>query len=111
MITTLTVLLAAVFGAAGIAKVAAVPAMQSAAAHLGYTKDQYRAIGALEIAGALGIAIGIKVSGIGVAAGVGLVLLMVGAAAAHLKNHDAPARIIVPFALAAVAAAYVIALV
>jgi hypothetical protein len=110
MTTALGIVLAVVFALLGIAKLASVPAMRGAAAHLGYTTDQYRAIGALETAGALGIVIGLKMAGIGVAAAMGLVLLMLGAAWAYMKNHDAVARVVVPIALAAIAAAYLFSL-
>jgi DoxX-like family len=110
MTTALGIVLALVFALLGIAKLASVPAMRAAAAHLGYTTDQYRAIGALEIAGALGTVIGLKVAGIGIAAAVGLVLLMLGAAWAQVKNHDAAAHVVVPIATAAIAAAYLVTL-
>jgi hypothetical protein len=110
MTITLGVLLAVVVAATGIAKVAALPAMRAAAAHLGFTADEYQRIGALEIAGAIGTVIGFKVAGIGIAAATGLVLLMLGAAGAHMKNHDAAARVVVPLAVAALAAAYALSL-
>jgi hypothetical protein len=49
-------------------------------------------------------------AGIGVAAALGLVLLMLGAAWAHVKKHDAAARVVVPIAMAAIAAAYLFSL-
>lgn len=52
MTTALGIVLAVLFAVLGIAKLASVPAMRAAATHLGYTTDQYRVIGALEIAGA-----------------------------------------------------------
>jgi DoxX-like family len=105
---TLAILLAAVFALLGVAKLASLPAMRVAAADLGYTTGQYRLIGALELAGAAGLIIGLKAAGIGVAAAVGLVLLMLGAALAHVKNHDAATRLIVPIAVAGIAVAYLI---
>ena len=110
MTTTLGIALAVVFAVFGIAKLAALPAMRTAAAHLGYTTDQYRLIGALEVAGALGLVIGLKLTAIGIAAAIGLVLLMLGAAQAHVKNHDAPTRVIVPIVVAVIAAAYLLTL-
>jgi len=110
MTGVLGVALAAAFGLLGIAKLAALPAMRAAAAHLDFTTDQYRLIGALELAGALGVLAGFKLTGIGVAAGIGLVLLMLGAAGAHARNHDGAARVLVPIILAAIAAAYVFGL-
>jgi hypothetical protein len=110
MTTTLAILLALVFALFGVAKLAALPAMRVASAHLGYTADQYRVIGVLELAGALGVVVGVQVAGIGVAAAVGLVLLMLGAAGAHVKNHDAASRVVVPLVVAGIAAAYLISL-
>jgi len=110
MTTTLAVLLAVLFGLLGIAKLAAAPPMRAAAEHLGYTTDQYRVIGALEAAGALGLIVGFRLAGIGVAAAIGLVLLMLGAAGAHVRNRDAANRVLVPIVLAAMAAAYLISL-
>jgi hypothetical protein len=110
MTTTLAILLALMFALFGVAKLTAQPAMRAAATHLGYTTDQYRVIGALELAGALGVLVGLQVAGIGVAAAAGLVLLMLGAAGAHAKNHDAASRVVVPVVVAAIAAAYLISL-
>jgi hypothetical protein len=84
----LAAVLAAVFGVLGIAKLASVPAMRTAAHHLGLSGDQYRLIGALEVAGALGVLAGLLVAPLGLAAALGLGLLMVGAAAAHGAPGD-----------------------
>jgi hypothetical protein len=110
MSTTLGIVLAALFALFGTAKLAAVPAMRAAAAHLGYTTEQYRAIGLLEIAGALGTIVGLRVPAIGVAAAAGLVLLMLGAAGAHIRNHDSANRVLVPIVVAVIAAAYLLTL-
>ena len=53
----LAVVLAVVFGVAGIAKISGAPVMRTAARHLGFSVDQYRVIGALELAGAVGLAL------------------------------------------------------
>jgi hypothetical protein len=110
MITVLAVVLAIVFGVLGAAKLAAVPAMRAAAAHLGLTVGQYRVIGALELAGAIGVLVGLAVPPIGIAAAVGLGLLLLGAVAAHVRNRDAASRIAVPVAVAAVVTAYAVVL-
>jgi len=110
MTTSLGITLALLFALLGIAKVTARPAMRTAAQHLGHTTGEYRAIGALELAGALGVVAGLKLTGIGVAASIGLVLLMLGAAAAHLKNRDGALRVLVPIVVAAMAATYLITL-
>ncbi|PSR70216.1 invasion protein [Nocardia sp. MDA0666] len=100
---TLTVLLAAQFTVFGILKLAAAKQMRDRAAHVGMTVTTYRMIGALEVAGAAGLVIGTVWWPAGLAAGIGLVLLMVGAIATHLRVHDklsAAAPAIVTFFLA-----------
>jgi hypothetical protein len=110
MIDVLAVVLAVVFGVAGIAKVAAVPPMRKAARHLGFSVRQYRIIGALEVAGAIGLLVGLVVPAIGIAAAIGLGLLLVGAGAGHLVRRDGAARVAVPLALVGVVAAYGLAM-
>jgi len=105
MTTVLAVVLAVVFGVTGVAKIVAAPVMRTAARHLGFTVGQYRIIGVLELAGALGLVVGLAVPGLGVAAAVGLGLLLIGAAAAHVRKHDAAARVAVPLVLVAAVAA------
>jgi hypothetical protein len=102
--------LAVVFGALGIAKLAAVPAMRTAAGHLGFSVDQYRVIGVLEVAGALGVLAGLVVAPLGLAAAVGLALLMLGALVAHVVRRDAGPRLAVPLLVAAVAVLYAVSL-
>jgi uncharacterized membrane protein YphA (DoxX/SURF4 family) len=111
MTTVLAVVLAVVFGVAGLAKIAGVPVMRTAARHLGFSAGQYRVVGALELAGAIGLLVGLVVPVIGIAAAIGLGLLLIGAGIAHLFNRDAAARIAVPLLLAAVVATYGVALV
>ena len=67
-------------------------------AHAMQTRDRlairpaaYSMIGVLEAAGAFGALIGLTFRPIGIAALTGLVLLAVGACAAHVKLHDPPA--------------------
>ena len=102
--TVLAVVLAVVFGVTGIAKLAAVPVMRTAAHHLGFRVGQYRIIGALELAGAIGLLVGLAVPALGVAAAIGLGLLLIGAAAAHVRNHDPASRVAVPLVLVALVA-------
>ncbi|WP_280247080.1 DoxX family protein [Nocardia abscessus] len=84
----LTVILAAQFTVFGILKLAAVKQMRDRAAHVGMSVTTYRVIGALEVAGAAGLVIGTVWWPVGLAAGIGLVLLMVGAIATHLRVRD-----------------------
>lgn len=110
MITSLGIALATLFTALGIAKLVPLPAMRTAAAHLGYSTSQYRAIGSVELAAAIGIPLGLAVHPIGVAAAIGLVLLMLGAARAHIANRDGVGHVAVPLIAAALAAVFLTAL-
>ena len=106
----LAVVLAVVFGAFGIAKIGGAPVMRKAAQHLGFTVGHYRVIGALELAGAMGLLAGLVVPAIGVAAAIGLGLLLIGAGIAHVVNRDGASRVAVPLALVAVVAVYGVAM-
>ena len=48
----------------------------------------WRVVGALEVAGALGLAVGLFVPALGIAAAVGLALLMIGGIGAHARAQD-----------------------
>jgi hypothetical protein len=106
----LAVVLAVVFGVVGTAKILGVPPMRTAAHHLGFTVGQYRLIGALELAGAIGLLVGLAVPALGVAAAIGLGLLLVGAATAHVVHRDAASRVALPLVLVAGVAACAAAL-
>lgn len=108
--TVLAGVLAAEFLSFGAAKLAAVASMRTRAEHLGYSAAIYRGIGALEITAAGGVLLGLARPSIGVAAGAGLVLLMAGAVASHLRTGDSTAEIAPAVATALVAAAYVVTL-
>ncbi|NKY88504.1 DoxX family protein [Nocardia veterana] len=70
------------------AKVAAVASMRERPAHLGYSTTALRGIGAVELLAAGGVLLGPSRPAIGRAAGAGLLLLMAGAVAGHLRNRD-----------------------
>jgi len=76
----------------GIAKLLAVPDMRRRAAHHGIAVDRYRLIGLAELAGAAGLAVGLRVGVIGYLAATGLLLLLAGALVAHRRSGDAPIR-------------------
>ncbi|MFB8005137.1 DoxX family protein [Nocardia sp. NPDC056000] len=99
--------LAAEFLSLGTAKVAAVASMRERAAHLGYSTTAYRGIGAVELVAAGGVLLGSVRPAIGRAAGAGLVLLMTGAVASHLRNGDGTTEIAPAAGTALLAAAYV----
>lgn len=81
-------LLALAYGAAGIPKIAGAAAMVESAEQHGFTKANYRVIGALEVAGALGLLAGLVVAPLGIAAAIGLILMMAGAVVVHLRAKE-----------------------
>jgi hypothetical protein len=90
--TTLAVLLAVFFLALGTAKILAVAPMRQLAAESGFSPMAYRGIGVLEVAGAAGLLIGLVAPLLGSLAGVGLLLLLTGALAVHLRKGDGPRK-------------------
>jgi hypothetical protein len=106
----LAIVLAVVFGVLGIAKLVGAPPMRTAARHLGFSVGRYRLIGALELAGAVGLLAGLVVPALGIAAAVGLGLLLIGAGTAHVLHRDGAPRVALPLVLVAVVAAYGVAL-
>lgn len=105
--TALTVLLALVFTALGLAKILAAPGMRAKAAHVGFSTSAYRRIGALEVLGAAGLLVGLVEPVVGILAGAGLTLLLLGALGVHVRNGDGP-RTAAPAALfGAVTVAYI----
>lgn len=87
-LTAVTFALAAVFTVAGAAKLLAVAPMRVRAAHVGFSVEAYRGIGVLELAGALGLLVGGALPFAPTAAAGGLLLLLVGAVAAHRRAGD-----------------------
>jgi uncharacterized membrane protein YphA (DoxX/SURF4 family) len=104
--TILAVALSLIFLPLGLAKIAALPFMRQAAAHLGMSQGLYRVIGALETAGAAGLLLGLATVPLGVAAAAGLTVLMVAAAVVHLRHGDPPGRALPAAVLALTAVAY-----
>nr|AGZ94054.1 invasion protein [Streptomyces sp. MMG1612] len=89
---TLAVVPALVFMPLGAAKTAAMPFMRQAAVHLGMSTGLHRVVGTLEVAGAAGLLLGLASAPLGVAAAIGLALLMTAAAVIHLRHGDPPVR-------------------
>jgi hypothetical protein len=96
--TALQLVLVAVFGLLGTAKVARVPYMVDAATHLGFSTRQYQLIGCVEVLAVTGLVVGFWLTPLAVAAAAGLVLLMLGALLSHIRNGDG-ARHIAPAVL------------
>ncbi|AJT62440.1 hypothetical protein T261_0751 [Streptomyces lydicus] len=103
---TLAIVLTLVCLPLGAAKIAAVPFMRQAAAHLGMSPGLYRVVGTLEVAGAVGLVLGLASAPLGVAAAIGLALLMTAAAVVHLRHGDPPVRALPAAILALTAVAY-----
>ena len=105
----LTVLVAAVFLLVGAAKVFALAPMRERAAHAGFSVAAYRGIGALEVAGAAGLLLGLAVPVLGVLAAVGLLLLLVGALVTHVSSRDGAGDFVPAVVCAALVVGYLVA--
>jgi hypothetical protein len=90
----LTLLLAALFTFSSSIKLLGVPKSLTIRDHLGVSPVQWRVIGALELAGVAGALAGLAWAPIGIAAGIGLTLLSIGAIAFHLRASDRAAEVV-----------------
>lgn len=105
---TLTSLLALFFTLLGAGKLLGTAQMAERAAHVGFTAGGFRVIGALEIAGVVGLFAGWAVTGLGVAAAAGFLLLLVGAVLAHLRAGDKLPAVVPSLVSAALVVAYLV---
>lgn len=105
VVVVLSILLAAVFLGSGLTKLANVEAMRKSAEQLGYSQNLSRIIGALEVAAAAGLIVGLFWMPLGLAAAIGLTALMIGAVYYHVRAKDTPAHIAPPAVLALLSAA------
>ncbi|MBV9515619.1 MAG: DoxX family protein [Mycobacteriaceae bacterium] len=101
-----TIVLALLFAFSSSIKLLGAPQSLAIRDHLGVTPMLWRVIGVLELAGVVGVLVGLLWRPIGVAAAIGLALLSVGAVAFHLRASDrwvktAPAAVAVVLAVAA----------
>lgn len=94
----------------GVSKISATSPMRERAAHVGISVSRYRGIGALEVAGAVGLLIGGLVPALGAAAGIGLLLLMVGAVVTHVRNGDGLREMTPAILVSALILAYLVVL-
>ncbi|MFD1367840.1 DoxX family protein [Actinoplanes sichuanensis] len=93
------------FGVQGIARLTAAPEDQRAAAyHFGVSLSEYRKVSGLMILGSAGVAAGLVVPALGIAAAVGLVVLMVLVAGLRLLCQDGALRVAVPLVVAVLTA-------
>ena len=88
MFVALSLLLAVACLLPGMAKVTGHPAMRQSAAHFGISWHRYRFIGVAELAGAAGVLAGLWWHLLGVAAGTGMAVLLVGAVLTHQRAKD-----------------------
>lgn len=100
----LSIILFLAFASAGIQKVQFNPVMSASAQRLGFTKVSYRRIGLLEIAGGLGLLVGLSGARgslwgiVNEVAALALALVMVGAVVVHLRKGDG-AKLLAPAAV------------
>jgi uncharacterized membrane protein YphA (DoxX/SURF4 family) len=66
--------------------------MRHSAQHFGIPWERYRLIGAAELAAAVGLLAGLRLRSLGIAAAVGMVLLLIGALISHARAKDAAAE-------------------
>ncbi|GAA3469743.1 DoxX family protein [Nonomuraea roseola] len=85
---TLSALVALVFLLAGAQKVRLQRSVTANLLRLGVGPTMTRLIGALEVAGALGLAAGLWLKPLAVAAATGLTLLLIGAVGFHVRARD-----------------------
>jgi DoxX-like family len=88
---TVTIVLAALFAFTSSIKLLGVRQSLAIRDHLGVTPTQWRLIGTLELAGVVGVLVGLAWAPIGVAAAGGLALLSVGAIIFHVRASDSVA--------------------
>jgi hypothetical protein len=108
---TLAVLVTLIFVLLGAAKILALPRMRELATEAGFSVDAYRRIGVLELAGAIGVAVGTAVPPLGVLAAAGLLALLAGAIATHLRHRDGIREIAPALVCALLVAGYLAALI
>lgn len=110
MLITVTLLLAAACLAPAAGKLLALPQMQASAVHFGIPWSRYRLIGVAELAAVAGILAGLVVPAVGVAAAIGMIVLLVGALVAHRQAGDKPKEAIPAFVALGLSAAYLVLL-
>ncbi|WP_415854948.1 DoxX family protein [Sinomonas sp. G460-2] len=100
-----SLLLGVLFLAAGVQKIRRQQPVAGILDGLGVGPSFQRTIGVLEVLGGAGVALGLLLEPLGVAAGIGLALLMIGALAYHLRARDGFAKSAGPVVFFVVAAA------
>ncbi|MFI5551937.1 DoxX family protein [Streptomyces sp. NPDC051738] len=109
-LTVLTSVLAVWFAFLGVGKAIGAAPMVERAAHVGFGLGVYRVIGALELAGVIGLLLGLMLPALGALAAAGFLLLLTGAVAAHLRAGDRLSAVVPAIVSALVVVGYLIAL-
>lgn len=106
--TILALTLGVAFTAAGCAKVTDQPVMLKARDHLGLGPELYRAVGMVELVGAIGVLLGLfsVFNLVGIVSAVGLATLMLGAVIVHLKARDAGRELLPALSMAGLSSLY-----
>jgi hypothetical protein len=100
-----------IFVLLGVAKVLALPPMRALATENGFSVEAYRGIGVLEIAGAIGVALGPAAPLLGGLAAAGLLLLLAGALITHVRTGAEPRKAVPALICAVLVAGYLTALI
>lgn len=101
------------FGMSGQMKAMKQQVMLDAAEHLGFSQERFQLIGAAEMAGAIGVVLGLLIddlSWLGLLAAIGLVLVGLGALYFHVKAEDSVKDMVPVSALTLVAVLHIIAI-
>ncbi|HZQ99280.1 MAG TPA: DoxX family protein [Chloroflexota bacterium] len=106
MLLALSSALAAISLLAAVPKLLGHPRMRASAAHFGIEWARYRLIGVAELAAAVGVLGGLYWRPVGVAAGVCLAPLLLGAVYQHIRVHEEPRRFLPALVTLAIDAAY-----
>ena len=106
----LAALVTLIFTLLGTAKILAVPPMRHLAGEVGLSVDAYRRLGVLEVAGAVGVAVGLAVPLLGGLAATGLLLLLAGALTTHIRLGHRPQKYAPAIVCALLVAGYLAAL-
>jgi uncharacterized membrane protein YphA (DoxX/SURF4 family) len=101
-------LLALMFIAAGVPKLLKAQSAVTQAEELKIAPTSYQIIGVLELLGAAGVLLGLWTSWLGVAAGAGLALMMVGAVITHVRAGQSAKKAIPAIVFAALALGYIV---
>ena len=106
MVLTVSLLLAAACIVPAAAKLLGHPKMRASAARFGIAWKRYRLIGLAELAAAAGVLVGLSWRPLGVAAGVGLAPLLLGAIYYNLRARNGAAHLAPALYVLAIDAAY-----